>query len=135
VSDRPTTWAALLDRLAYLFGGGEWGAATAAEWMREAVAARYGSGLTRVRRQVAFQKALGVLWALEDEHDDLAFMVGTRAVVAAAVRRYFEADVVGPPWRLDPGEDRPLWEDWRQTADEFAGDAQDARQRAGHVRA
>lgn len=65
----PTTWSELLGRLARRLPGGR---EEAEDWIRSAIAARFGvdslHDLDRVRRQVAFQKSAGVLLAVEDGH-------------------------------------------------------------------
>lgn len=122
---RPRSWAELEAGLAYLFGGGEFGAATAREFLQQAVLARYGVeslfDLPRWQRQVAFQKSAGAALDLQEAVEgDLAFYPsGTRRLVREAFARFFDGAVVeGPPWRLDPSElDRPTYEDELAAAD------------------
>ncbi len=122
----PTTWTALLDRLAYQLGGRSEGfQAEAEEWVRTAVDARFGVAslhdLDRGTRQLAFQKSSGVLLALEggEAGNEVALEPDCRTRIRALFARYFDGVMVdGPPWRLSPIElDRPSWEDWRGAAD------------------
>lgn len=138
----PSNWAELLARLARRLGDdgrdGE-------EWLREAVEARWGvttlRDLDRGGRQIAFQKASGVLLAIEEDGlpDELVDpdgvlpplllyrdgsiepadgYPGRRAAVAAIIARYFDGVVVeGPPWQVTPIEERPTYA-------EYAGEAE-----------
>lgn len=109
----PTSWAEVMRRLARLVGEPE----DVPVWLRQAVDARWGAqsfrDLDRQQRQITFQKACGVLYALQEHEGDLAFQVGCRHVVACAFARYFDGVALeGPPWMLDPYEDRPTYEQW-----------------------
>lgn len=138
----PQTWAEVLDRLSRALGSPE--TRDAEEWLREAVEARWGTStlheLDRGARQIAFQKASGVLLALEeaglpDELVDpdgvwprwLLYRDGTlepaegyegrRASIQAALARYFGVSVEGPPWRIGPLEtDRPSYDEYAASA-------------------
>lgn len=104
----PSSWAELYARLGRLLAADD---AEIDEWLRQAVRGSYGAvslrDLDRRTRAVVFQKASGVLLALEDGPefegpiDDLAFALDLRAVVAATFARYFGGIAVeGPPWRI-----------------------------------
>lgn len=123
----PTTWTALLDRLAYQLGGrsGSY-PLEAEEWIRTAVEARFDVSslhdLDRARRQIAFQKSAGVVLGLESglaAESEVALEPDCRARIAALFARYFDGVAVeGPPWRISPTETtRPSWEDWNAEAD------------------
>lgn len=105
-----------MTRLAYVFGGHEGEPyATAEEWVREACEATWGADLIRLhrtQRQLALQRSVGTLLALEDE-GDLVFTTGVRPIVQRVFARFWQGRVLdGPPWRLDPSEERPLYELW-----------------------
>jgi hypothetical protein len=138
----PASWRELLDRLARQVGD----VRDAEEWLRDAVEARWGvtslHDLDRVSRAVAFQKASGVLLALEEQglpdelvapDGDLPPILlyrdgsiepadgypGRRRVVAGTVARYFDGVAVeGPPWRIADGEnERPTYDEYVAAAD------------------
>lgn len=142
----PANWTELLARLAARLGDPEAGRRDAEEWLREAVEARWGTAtlhdLDRTGRQIAFQKASGVLLRLEDEglpdelvsaDGDLPPMLlyrdgslepldgypGRRAAISATVARYFDGvKVEGPPWRVGPLEtERPSYDEYVAAAD------------------
>lgn len=96
---------------------------SAAAWLREAVSASWGHDLAELPRhirQVAFQRASGVVLALEDHPDDLAFALDQRTIVAAVFARYFKGVALdGPPWRLSPNEQRPTFDQWTSSLSDF----------------
>lgn len=115
----PRSWAELYERLASVLGGDDH---SARWWVGEALSGLYGAwdpaGLRRSLRGIAFQKCCGAVMALEEEGYDVAFVVGVRGVVAQAFARFFGGCVLdGPPWRIDPYEERPTYEEWSQSSD------------------
>lgn len=117
--DTPRTWPSVLERLALTLGSsdpeGQWWA-EAEEWIRQACEARWGAdqfGLSRMQRQLALQKAIGTVLALSEERGDLTFARGLRGIVREAFARFWDGVAVdGPPWLIDPGEDRPPYRAW-----------------------
>lgn len=115
----PRTWAEVTQRLAVVLGGaGGEPYATAEELIREACEATWGvelPALSRTYRQVALQRMVSTVIALEAQ-GELAFTIGLRAIVAETFARFWKGLMLdGPPWRLDPAEDRPLYECWAET--------------------
>lgn len=117
MSATPRTWSEVFDRLARVFGGPEGEARAAAEeWVAESIDRYWGfhdlRDLPRTRRQIALQRTIGVTLALE-EQGELAFAVDLRTIVAASFARYWKGIALdGPPWRLDPYENRPTYAEW-----------------------
>lgn len=143
----PASWSEVYSRFADRLGGDrEEALRDVEEWLREAVEARYRTAtlhdLDRVGRQIVFQKASGIVLALEEAglpeelvapDGDLPPMLlygdgslepfgdypGRRGAIAERVARYFDGVVVeGPPWRLTELEtERPLYDDYVAAAD------------------
>lgn len=116
----PKSWAEVYDRLARLLADEP----AAHAWIDGAVLELWGApdpaALERSRRALAFQKASGVLLALEDHPGDLAFDIEARTVIRGVVGRYFNGVTVdGPEWRIAPHEDRPSYEEWLAAVDIF----------------
>jgi hypothetical protein len=111
----PSSWAEVLARAAVVLGGGPVAAAEADEGFRQALTATYGSrdALTGQTRALAFQRACGTVFALEDIGDGgmLPLHDDPRAEVRAVFARYWDGLMLdGPPWRLSPREDdRARW--------------------------
>lgn len=116
------TWEDARERLSRVLGGpGPSSDAVADEWIREALAAAYGlqdaSGLSPERFYLACQRLHRVVRSLEDM-GDVAFTTDLRATVASSFSRFFDVELEGPPWRIDPTDDaRPPWREWKEAAD------------------
>jgi hypothetical protein len=120
VSD-PVGWPEFRRRLAAVLGGGPYGEACAAEWLREALSATLAgcqdeADLPPPVSRLALRSASRALARLEGD-GEYAFTVGLRGIVADAFRVWVPG-LPGPPWRLDPfEEDRPSWEEWVASLD------------------
>lgn len=121
LSSTPRTWSECLERLAYVFGGhSDESHATAQEWIEQAVEACWGvrslHEVTRQRRQIALQRTIGTVLALED-HGEIAFASDLRDITRRAFARYWNgAALEGPPWRLTPLEPLPTYAEWASAA-------------------
>ena len=98
--DYPTGWAELQDRMRKRLGREE-----ADEWLRQAVEIATGTSdpgaRSKEQKDVAFQKMLGALRALEEVEGDIAFLPDPRTTVQEVFARFLDGEQPeGPPWAL-----------------------------------